>query len=63
MAANRARVADAGVSQAQGMLMERFDIDSGRAFDVLRRVSQAKNMRLHKVAAELVATRKTPGAA
>ncbi len=51
------------IGQAQGILMERFDIDSGRAFDVLRRVSQDKNVRLHKVAAELIATRKTPGAA
>jgi AmiR/NasT family two-component response regulator len=48
------------IGQAQGILMERFNIDAGRAFSVLSRVSQHRNVRLHLVAAQLVETRKTP---
>ena len=40
--------------------MERFDILPAQAFAVLRRVSQRRNVRLHRVAEDLVRTRQTP---
>lgn len=49
------------IGQAQGILMERFGIDGDRAFQVMVRVSQQRNVKLHDIAAEVVATRKTPG--
>jgi GAF domain-containing protein len=58
---NAAVTARTITGQAQGILMERFDIDAQLAFDVLRRVSQDNNVKLSKVAAELVDTRRTPG--
>lgn len=60
-ALNRAVRGRTITGQAQGILMERFDIDAARAFEVLKRVSQDNNVKLSKVAAELVETRKTPG--
>ena len=48
------------VGQAQGILMERYDLDDRRAFDVLRRYSQEKNIRLNNVARILVTTRRLP---
>jgi len=48
------------VGQAQGILMERFDLDDRRAFDVLRRYSQANNVKLIEVARLLVSTRELP---
>ncbi|RNL79150.1 GAF and ANTAR domain-containing protein [Nocardioides marmorisolisilvae] len=41
------------IGQAQGILMERFDLDASRSFAVLRRFSQAQNIKLRTVA-ELV---------
>ena len=49
------------IGQAEGILMERFDLAPHQAFAVLRRVSQESNTRLHAVAAELVRSRRTPG--
>jgi GAF domain-containing protein len=48
------------IGQAQGILMERFGIDADRAFQVMVRVSQQRNVKLHEIAAEVVTTRKTP---
>jgi GAF domain-containing protein len=45
------------VGQAQGILMERFDLDADQAFAVLRRYSQSENIKLAEVAGTLIATR------
>ncbi|WP_405059174.1 GAF and ANTAR domain-containing protein [Kribbella sp. NBC_01505] len=54
------RAADARnlVGQAIGILIERYDLDSTRAFTVLKRYSQDNNRKLHDVAQELIDTRK-----
>jgi ANTAR domain len=48
------------IGQAQGMLMERFDLDADRAFAVLRRYSQDNNVKLHDVAQRFIDTRRLP---
>jgi len=48
------------IGQAQGILMERFDLDSDQAFSVLRRYSQHHNRKLRAVAQELISTRQLP---
>ena len=48
------------IGQAEGILMERFDLAPEQAFAVLRRVSQGRNVKLNRVAKELVRTRETP---
>jgi GAF domain-containing protein len=48
------------IGQAQGILMERYDLSSDTAFAVLRRYSQEQNRKLHDVARELVETRGLP---
>ena len=50
------------IGQAQGILMERYKIDAEEAFNVMRRVSQDNNIKVIRVADELVRTRRTPGA-
>lgn len=49
------------IGRAEGILMERFDLSPAQAFAVLRRVSQKRNVKLNRVAEELVRTRVTPG--
>jgi GAF domain-containing protein len=49
------------IGQAEGILMERFDMPADRAFAVLRRVSSTSNTKLHEVAQTLIRTRETPG--
>jgi GAF domain-containing protein len=49
------------IGQAQGILMERFQLDDAGAFAVLRRYSQNNNMKLHDVARLVVETRHLPG--
>lgn len=49
------------IGQAQGILMERFDIDAEQAFQVLARVSSHTNTKLRTIANDLIRTRKTPG--
>ena len=48
------------IGQAQGILMERYKLDAQAAFAVLRRISQANNVKLHRVASEFVETRSLP---
>jgi GAF domain-containing protein len=50
------------IAQAKGMIMERFDVDAVRAFDLLTRVSQNSNVRVADVAAEIVARGPEPKA-
>jgi GAF domain-containing protein len=49
------------IGQAEGILMERFSLTPSGAFEVLSRVAQEHGAALHRVAAELVRTRLTPG--
>lgn len=48
------------IGQAQGVLMERLDIDSRQAMDYLRRASNELNRKLALVAADIVRTRELP---
>uniref|UniRef100_UPI001F291CB7 GAF and ANTAR domain-containing protein n=1 Tax=Ornithinimicrobium cerasi TaxID=2248773 RepID=UPI001F291CB7 len=48
------------IGQAQGILMERFDLSADRAFEVLVRLSSHQNVKLHRVASQLVETRTIP---
>jgi GAF domain-containing protein len=48
------------VGQAQGMLMERYQLSEDQAFAVLMRYSQSNNMKLRDVAERLIATRDLP---
>jgi GAF domain-containing protein len=47
------------IGQAQGILMERYDLDPDRAFEVLRRYSQDTNVKLRDVAQTIVETRRS----
>lgn len=48
------------VGQAQGILMERYDIDAEQAFTVLRRYSSHLNQKLRSVAEGVVRSRSLP---
>lgn len=48
------------IGQAQGILMERFSIQSDQAFGVLKRYSQDNNLKLNEVAQRLIDTRRLP---
>jgi GAF domain-containing protein len=50
----------ATIGQATGMLMERFNLEPDRAFEVLLRLSQDSNRKLRDIAAEIVRTRAIP---
>jgi len=50
------------IGQAQGILMERFGLSADKAFAVLRRYSQDKNVKLRDLADEIVRTRQLPTA-
>ena len=43
------------IGQAKGMIMERFDVDAVRAFELLTRVSQNTNTPVANLAADIVA--------
>lgn len=47
------------IGQAQGILMERFDLDADTAFDFLRRHSQQHNIKLREVAEQVVDHRRS----
>ncbi|HUS20382.1 MAG TPA: GAF and ANTAR domain-containing protein [Aeromicrobium sp.] len=47
------------IGQAQGIVMERFDIDADRAFDYLVRQSQARNEKIRALAEWIVTNRST----
>jgi GAF domain-containing protein len=48
------------IGQAEGILMERFDLEPDQAFAVLRRFSQHGNVKLNDVARQVVSTRELP---
>lgn len=48
------------IGQAEGILMERYALDSDRAFEVLVRYSQDANVKLRDVAQKVVDTRRLP---
>ena len=48
------------VGQAQGILMERFNLDPSGAWSVLRRLSTTSNRKVNDIAEEIVRTRKIP---
>lgn len=45
------------IAQAQGILMQKFDIDAEAAFEFLKRISQHENQRLFSVAEAIVVQR------
>lgn len=49
------------IGQAEGILMERYDLTADQAFAMLVRVSQEENRRVNIIADELIMTRRTPG--
>lgn len=50
------------IGQAEGILMERLDVDSDQALAYLKRISSHTNTKLVQVAADLVRTRRLPEA-
>jgi AmiR/NasT family two-component response regulator len=41
------------IGQAKGMIMERFSVDATRAFEMLRKISQASNTPVNDIARRL----------
>lgn len=48
------------IGQAQGILMERYQVDAHRAFEVLRRYSQTKNIKLRTIAEHVISHHRLP---
>ncbi len=48
------------IGMAQGIAMERYDIDQHQSFELLRRLSSTTNVKLREVAAQIVETRAIP---
>ena len=48
------------IEQAKGVLAERFDMAPDEAFQLLRRGARNHRIRVHDLAARVVATRETP---
>lgn len=49
------------IGQAKGIIMERFDVDAGHAFELLSRLSQSMNSPLSQVADRLIASKSATG--
>jgi AmiR/NasT family two-component response regulator len=50
------------IEQAKGVLAERHELDIERAFDVLRRAARSSRVKIHVLAADIVASRESPRA-
>jgi AmiR/NasT family two-component response regulator len=48
------------IEQAKGILAERFGLEVDEAFELLRRASRSNRLRIHDLAARVVATKTTP---
>lgn len=48
------------IGQAQGIIMERFDLAPDGSFELLRRLSQQSNTKLRDVAGQIIRTRSLP---
>ena len=48
------------IGQAQGILMARYNLDADQAFAVLRRYSQDNNIKLKRIAQQVIETRRLP---
>ncbi|MBA2956274.1 ANTAR domain-containing protein [Nocardioides sp. MAH-18] len=48
------------IGRAQGIIMERYEVDEGQALEVLKRVSSQSDIPLRDIAAHLVETRRLP---
>ncbi|QCQ91402.1 ANTAR domain-containing protein [Rhodococcus sp. SGAir0479] len=49
------------IGQAKGMLMEKFSVDADRAFELLRKLSQERNVPLYEIARKLTEAGERPG--
>jgi transcriptional regulator with GAF, ATPase, and Fis domain len=49
------------IGMALGMVMERYELDEARAFDVLKRLSSHTNTKLYDIARDIVDTGRLPG--
>jgi GAF domain-containing protein len=59
--ANMALVNRTVIGQAEGILMERYQMSADQAFRVLARVSQQENVKLRDIAGYVVRNRQVPG--
>lgn len=48
------------IARAQGILMERYEVDADAAIAILKRASSTMNIKLHHVAESLIETRQPP---
>jgi GAF domain-containing protein len=49
------------IGQAQGIIMERYNVEADTAFETLRKFSQVNNIKLRAVAEHVVSERRFPG--
>ena len=45
------------IGQAKGIIMERYNVDAVRAFEMLRELSQSDNVKLVEIAKRVIETR------